>query len=175
MKGKIIKTDKEWMVEIQSDLHGYGIGWGDPMIYPVFITDENIWEGKEVEVEPIQYDSNFLPVIVKIKTNNMKPKTFEELFAGSGIEPTKDENGGVHYNFNATLKNEPMKTETAVTKLCQSLKEDESYYISWKSNIAMAFYDEFYKTYPDNELAQIHTIANTAADNFLKLLINQNK
>jgi hypothetical protein len=109
MKGKIIKTDKEWMVEIQSDLHGYGIGWGDPMIYPLFITDENIWEGKEVEVEPIQYDSNFLPVIVKIKTNNMKPKTFEELFAGSGIEPTKDENGGVHYNFNATLKNKPMK------------------------------------------------------------------
>ena len=71
MKGKIIKTDKEWMVEIQSDLHGYGIGWGDPMIYPLFITDENIWEGKEVEVEPIQYDSNFLPVIVKIKTNNI--------------------------------------------------------------------------------------------------------
>ena len=112
MKGKIIKTDKEWMVEIQSDLHGYGIGWGDPMIYPLFITDENIWEGKEVEVEPIQYDSNFLPVIVKIKTNNMKPKTFEELFAGSGIEPTKDENGGVHYNFNATLKNKPMKLYT---------------------------------------------------------------
>jgi hypothetical protein len=112
MKGKIIKTDKEWMVEIQSDLHGYGIGWGDPMIYPLFITDENIWEGKEVEVEPIQYDSNFLPVIVKIKTNNMKPKTFEELFAGTGIEPTKDENGGVHYNFNATLKNEPMKLYT---------------------------------------------------------------
>ena len=68
-----------------------------------------------------------------------------------------------------------MKTDSAVTKLCQSLKEDESYYISWKSNIAMAFYDEFYKTYPDNELAQIHTIANTAADNFLKLLLNQNE
>ena len=70
MKGKILKTDKEWMVEIQSDLHGYGIGWGDSKIYPLFITDENIWEGKEVEVEPIQYDSNFLPVIVKIKTTN---------------------------------------------------------------------------------------------------------
>lgn len=42
----------------------------------------------------------------------MKPKTFEELFAGTGIEPTKDENGGVHYNFNATLKNEPMKLYT---------------------------------------------------------------
>lgn len=67
MKGKIVKTDKGWCVEIQSDVHGYGIGWGDPMIYPLFITDENIWEGKEVEVEALNYDSNFLPVIVKIK------------------------------------------------------------------------------------------------------------
>ena len=39
----------------------------------------------------------------------MKPKTFEELFAGTGIEPTKDENGGVHYNFNATLKTNNVK------------------------------------------------------------------
>lgn len=67
MKGKIIQIDKDWMVEIQSDLHGYGIGWGDSKIYPLFITDEDIWVGKEVEVEPIQYDSNFIPVIVKIK------------------------------------------------------------------------------------------------------------
>jgi hypothetical protein len=135
MKGKIIKTDKEWMVEIQSDLHGYGIGWGDPMIYPLFITDENIWEGKEVEVEPIQYDSNFLPVIVKIKTNNMKPKTFEELFAGSGIEPTKDENGGVHYNFNTTLKNKPMikQLEIEQPKLTEE-QEEQQYWDSLKFN-----------------------------------------
>ena len=39
-----------------------------------------------------------------------KKKTFKELFAGTGIEPTTDENGGVHYNFNATLNKEPMKT-----------------------------------------------------------------
>ena len=38
-------------------------------------------------------------------------KTFKELFAGTGIEPTTDENGGVHYNFNATLKKEPMNKE----------------------------------------------------------------
>lgn len=37
-------------------------------------------------------------------------KTFKELFANTGIEPTTDENGGVHYNFNATLKKEPIKT-----------------------------------------------------------------
>ena len=73
MKGKIIKTDKEWMVEIQSDLHGYGIGWGNPRIYPLFITNEDIWIGKEVEVEPIKYNGDtFEPVLVKIK--DMQPK-----------------------------------------------------------------------------------------------------
>lgn len=40
----------------------------------------------------------------------MAPKTFEELFAGSGIEPQKDENGNIHYNFKAKLKNEAQKT-----------------------------------------------------------------
>ena len=41
-----------------------------------------------------------------------KKKTFKELFAGTGIEPTTNENGGVDYNFNATLKNKPMKLYT---------------------------------------------------------------
>ena len=62
--------------------------------------------------------TNFLPQLQMdfsgglgedVSSSPMKPKTFEELFAGTGIEPTKDENGGVHYNFNATLKNKPMK------------------------------------------------------------------
>lgn len=35
------------------------------------------------------------------------PKTFKELFANTGIEPTTDESGNVHYNFKATLKEEP--------------------------------------------------------------------
>lgn len=39
------------------------------------------------------------------------PKTFKELFANSGIEPTTDESGNTHYNFKATLKEEP-KQET---------------------------------------------------------------
>jgi len=37
-----------------------------------------------------------------------KKKTFKELFAGTGIEPTTNENGGVDYNFNATLKKYPL-------------------------------------------------------------------
>lgn len=40
-----------------------------------------------------------------------KKKTFKELFAGTGIEPTTNENGGVDYNFKATLKKEPMKLQ----------------------------------------------------------------
>jgi len=63
-------------------------------------------------------------------------------------------------------------TKQAVEKLCKELKEDEGYYIVWKANIAMAFKDEFYRTYPENELAEIHNIANNAADNFLKLLMS---
>ena len=35
------------------------------------------------------------------------PKTFKELFANTGIKPTTDANGIVHYNFKATLKDEP--------------------------------------------------------------------
>jgi len=32
------------------------------------------------------------------------PKTFKELFANTGIEPTTDESGNTHYNFEATIK-----------------------------------------------------------------------
>jgi hypothetical protein len=35
------------------------------------------------------------------------PKTFKELFANTGIEPTTDESGNTNYNFKATLKEEP--------------------------------------------------------------------
>jgi hypothetical protein len=32
------------------------------------------------------------------------PKTFKELFANTGIEPTTDESGNIQYNFKATMK-----------------------------------------------------------------------
>jgi hypothetical protein len=35
------------------------------------------------------------------------PKTFKELFANTGIEPTTDESGNTHYNFKATMKETP--------------------------------------------------------------------
>jgi hypothetical protein len=43
-----------------------------------------------------------------------KKKTFKELFAGTGIEPTTDENGGVHYEFNATLKTNSESSDKAI-------------------------------------------------------------
>lgn len=69
------------------------------------------------------------------------------------------------------------KTKEAVETLCAALKEDKDYYYSWQANIAMAFYDEYFKLYSieafsSKELKEITGIANKAADNFLKLLIN---
>lgn len=72
-----------------------------------------------------------------------------------------------------TINPESVSTKEAVAKLCKELKEDEGYYIGWKANIAMAFIDEFYRIYPENELLEVKSIANTAADNFLKLLMSQ--
>lgn len=58
-------------------------------------------------------------------------------------------------------------------KLVKKLKKDKSYYYSWQANIAMAFFDEFHKVYPANELTkEIHQISNNAAKNFLDMLIN---
>lgn len=42
-----------------------------------------------------------------MKNSKETPETFKELFANTGIEPTTDESGNTHYNFKATLKEEP--------------------------------------------------------------------
>jgi hypothetical protein len=38
-----------------------------------------------------------------------EPKTFKELFANTGIKPTTDEKGNIHYNFKATIKQETLE------------------------------------------------------------------
>jgi len=60
--------------------------------------------------------------------------------------------------------------EHAVKVLVRTLRDDEGYREAWKANIAMAFYDEFNRTYPDHNLPRLHEIANEAAGNFLNLL-----
>ena len=69
------------------------------------------------------------------------------------------------------------KVKEAVETLCAALKEDAGYYYSWQANIAMAFKDEYGRAYEKSPIMwetdlDLHTVANTAADNFLKQLIN---
>ncbi len=59
----------------------------------------------------------------------------------------------------------------AIDHLSKTIKEDESYRMVWKSNIAMAFQDTF------NELHRhkgVHFISNEAAERFLNLLFKDN-
>ncbi len=70
-----------------------------------------------------------------------------------------------------------ISTKEAVEKLVQELRQDESYWITWQANIAMAFKDEWQKTYdelghPSTRL-HIHNIANKAAENFLDNLTRE--
>ena len=68
----------------------------------------------------------------------------------------------------------------AVATLCKYLREDADYFRSWKDNIAMAFKDEYDFEYAringevldgGDLLPSIHEVANSAARNFLSLLI----
>jgi hypothetical protein len=65
----------------------------------------------------------------------------------------------------------------SVETLCCALRKDPQYFESWKANIAMSFKDEFRTVHPGamspNEWNNLHQIANTAAENFLNLLIRE--
>lgn len=61
--------------------------------------------------------------------------------------------------------------ESTIKNLVKGLKKDKGYYISWKANIAMAFYDEYRRTGNNLSHHKVHAVANRAADNFLKLLM----
>ncbi len=67
--------------------------------------------------------------------------------------------------------------QKAVETLCKALREDPELYYSYQANIAMAFKDEYRTMYPGpstkNDREVIHAIANTAAKNFLNLLIRE--
>ena len=64
------------------------------------------------------------------------------------------------------------KLKEAVQTLCEALAEDKSessYYYSWQANIAVAFQDAY--TWAEDK-EDIYGISNTAAKNFLDLLIS---
>ena len=65
----------------------------------------------------------------------------------------------------------------ALTIVKKHLKEDKDIFHTYKSNLAMAFYDQYYKNKDKEESYKtrddIHMIANVAASNFLDLLIRE--
>ena len=68
------------------------------------------------------------------------------------------------------------KEEGIIDRLVASLRDDEGYYISWQANIAMSFIDEINRSKFKNKNVRVnneilHEIANTAAKNFLTLLM----
>ena len=57
----------------------------------------------------------------------------------------------------------------AVKVLTAALKADEGFWITYKANIAMAFYDEYRRTGNNLSHDAVHKVANIAAENFLRL------
>jgi hypothetical protein len=91
-----------------------------------------------------------------------KKKTFKELFAGTGIEPTTDENGGVHYNFNATLTT-------------QSKPQSEFVYISTSIPSAIVMISTQYQELSDKEKLELLSKLSEWTYNKTSEIINQNK
>ena len=78
-------------------------------------------------------------------------------------------------NVYTTTSYEPT-LEEAIKVLQKHLREDKSegsYYYSWQANIAMAFYDEARRQYPETYAIDFHNVANLAAKNFLDNLIKE--
>jgi len=70
---------------------------------------------------------------------------------------------------------EEMSVEKEIKVICEAIKNDEGYRMSWQANIAMAFKDEWTRYLGENSdiltHQSVHMIANNAAKNFLDILI----
>ena len=64
------------------------------------------------------------------------------------------------------------KEKSPIKDLIEALRKDHGYYDSWKANIAMAFHDEYCRSFRQ---MGIRDISNVAAENFLKLLMSYEK
>lgn len=102
-----------------------------------------------------------------LKSNGWKTYYHHDNWIKKGIEGEYD----THQAYEIA-KNNAESLKYGVELLCNALREDPNYYISWQANIAMAFKDEYDRT-SDVFKNDIHTIANEAAKNFLNLLINK--
>lgn len=110
--------------------------------------------------------TNSLKSVVNIfDINDIKEFTGNRLEGLSATPPPYLKGASIDYVSEDT----PITTMQAIKHLGKQLREDDSYYESWKSNIAMSFQDCYHQA---EDKTNIHQIANTAADHFLKLLIN---
>ena len=105
-------------------------------------------------------------------------KTFKELFAGTGIEPTTNENGGVDYNFKATLKTNAEASDKAILLTPKGTltigEEYSSPSISFYKNnevedVITINYSKF--MYKGEEVKDLQTIYDIISE----IILNQNK
>lgn len=61
----------------------------------------------------------------------------------------------------------------AIKMICEEIKNDKDYRISWEANIAMAFKDQFYFSGHEHDAKVVHEIANKAAAAFIDQLIGK--
>lgn len=61
----------------------------------------------------------------------------------------------------------------AINRVCEEIKNDKGYRISWEVNIAMAFKDQFNFSGHKHDAKVVHKVANKAAAAFLDQLIGK--
>lgn len=61
----------------------------------------------------------------------------------------------------------------AINRVCEEIKNDKAYRISWEANIAMAFKDAFDFSGHKHDKKVVHVVANKAAAAFLDQLIGK--
>lgn len=66
-----------------------------------------------------------------------------------------------------------MNLSDAINMICEEIKNDKDYRISWEANIAMAFKDQFNFSGHKHDAKVVHEVANKAAAAFLDQLIGK--
>lgn len=61
----------------------------------------------------------------------------------------------------------------AINRVCEEIKNDKGYRLSWEANIAMAFKDAFHLSGYKHDNEAVHEVANKAAAAFLDQLIGK--
>jgi hypothetical protein len=168
---KVIKHKDKWYLQSETGYKEILLSTDDLLIKDGIqaIDDEFLeWFVKnpsceEVEVEKDYCYGNLEHFDYKIIIPKEKPKTFKELFANTGIEPTTDENGNIQYNFKATMKEEPklkcicdsendkwVCTRDCTNKELKQETELDAYYRNGVGGAKQETLEEFAKEFANN-------------------------